>query len=162
MLDDVREHLSVVVSRMRKADPTVPHHPFDLPARCLEPTLELGHKHAMYFILGVMDLPRGRGKWSNSDILSGFAASAKKTKAAWSARAEAAEIEGYPVVITEPAPTALQKVLSVDARRQRGQEIAEKCKLDFRNGRWYVPSQSGPGWYVRRAVRERAATCLPR
>jgi Transposase DDE domain/SWIM zinc finger len=36
----------------------------------------------------------------------------------------------------------------VDIRKQRGQAIAEACKIDHRNGIWYVPSQSGAGRYV--------------
>lgn len=37
---------------------------------------------------------------------------------------------------------------TTDVRRRRGEEIAEKCKLEKRNGIWYVPSQSGSGRYL--------------
>lgn|GEM_PF-6624929 len=77
------------------------------------PTIRLGelpkgfnahwHQNAMYVALGVRDLPRGRGKWSNADILKGLAKASKKAKVAWFARPGAAEFAGYPVFILEPA-----------------------------------------------------------
>ncbi len=36
----------------------------------------------------------------------------------------------------------------MDARQQRGQLIAESCRLEQRNGAWIVPSQSGNGKYT--------------
>jgi hypothetical protein len=46
----------------------------------------------------------------------------------------------------------------MDARKQRGQEIAEACKLDCRHGIWYVPSQSGVGRYLVR-INPDLSTC---
>src|SRR5437879_2991633 len=36
----------------------------------------------------------------------------------------------------------------MDARKERGQLIAETCKLECRHGVWYVPSQSGASRYL--------------
>ena len=36
----------------------------------------------------------------------------------------------------------------MDARKERGQIIAETCKLEKRHGIWYVPAQSGVGRYL--------------
>jgi len=36
----------------------------------------------------------------------------------------------------------------MDARQQRGLEIAATCKINQKNGTWLVPSQSGHGKYA--------------
>src|SRR5207249_7593161 len=49
----------------------------------------------------------------------------------------------------------------MDARKQRGQAIAETCKLDKRHGTWYVPSQSGVGNYLVRVWNETMTCTCP-
>jgi uncharacterized protein (TIGR02996 family) len=60
------------------------------------------HQNAMYTTLGVRGLAPRRGKWSNENILAGLAASAEAVEAKWAVRVGAAEIGGYPVLVSEP------------------------------------------------------------
>jgi uncharacterized protein (TIGR02996 family) len=69
------------------------------------------HQNAMYATLGVRDMARGRGKWSNADILAGLAASTKAIGVTWAAGLGASEIGGYPVLISDStlrAPRVLE------------------------------------------------------
>jgi hypothetical protein len=36
----------------------------------------------------------------------------------------------------------------VDARHQKAQELADRARIEFKDGCWSVPSQSGNGWYT--------------
>ncbi len=38
--------------------------------------------------------------------------------------------------------------MTTDYRKQRGQAIAETCKIEKLHGVWYVPAQSGAGRYL--------------
>jgi uncharacterized protein (TIGR02996 family) len=64
------------------------------------------HEHVMYATLGVREARRGRGKWSNPDILAGLTASKKTLQSedisGWAVRVGAAEVGDYPVIVSEP------------------------------------------------------------
>lgn len=60
------------------------------------------HRNVMYATLGLRGTRRGRGKWSNAEILAGLDASARLVGVKWAARVGAAEIGGHPVLVSEP------------------------------------------------------------
>jgi uncharacterized protein (TIGR02996 family) len=62
------------------------------------------NENVMPYTLGVRPVPsrKRRRDWTDAEILADCAASAKQMKIAWWARAGAAEISGYPVLVSEP------------------------------------------------------------
>src|SRR5581483_3934404 len=68
-----------------------------------------------------------------------------------------------PPILPDPPPTGKGSVMSsaepapavanaapidpTEARRQRGLAIAALCKITERDGRWFVPAQTGKGFY---------------
>lgn len=89
------------------------------------------HEHVMYVSLGVRGVRRGPGKWSNADILAGLTASKTtgqgKDVSGWAARIGAANVGGYPVLISEPT---MDQTRALDVCRAL-QWAAGGCPVSF-------------------------------